>query len=284
MWFESHRAMSFIEDSDIIDGLSVKYLKIYGLWKVINDYRTTGKKNVIIKLQLLGTLLLAFPCVSSQIISYFVIDIDIQKVTILYFNTLPALQMCCRILIFWFCIRGQCGLYSLLRKDFLEIPKQNQAETIYKEISKTSNFCCTMSMIVNGSIAALYIIYPGIPVDYVLYHTGNIANVKTGRNKILGNWYPIPMAESPYYEIVFVYEAITLLWGSLFLHGYFCLYYQVLMCLSAQFAVLGNRISSLKPDQYRRNIKRLGCIEKYSDSAMYTDLHKIIKEHQKLLR
>ncbi|CAH1406934.1 unnamed protein product [Nezara viridula] len=68
-----------IKDSDIIDGLSVRYLKLYGLWKVINDYRETGKKNVIIKFHLLATLVLALPSIISQMISYFVIDIDIQK-------------------------------------------------------------------------------------------------------------------------------------------------------------------------------------------------------------
>ncbi|CAH1406947.1 unnamed protein product [Nezara viridula] len=46
-----------ISDSDVIDGLYMKYLKFFGLWKVINDYRTTGKRNAIIKFQLAMTLM-----------------------------------------------------------------------------------------------------------------------------------------------------------------------------------------------------------------------------------
>ncbi|CAH1406935.1 unnamed protein product [Nezara viridula] len=57
-----------IKDSDIIDGLSVKYLKFYGLWKVINDYRTTGEKNAMIRLHIWGTIFLVVHqcCFGSQ--------------------------------------------------------------------------------------------------------------------------------------------------------------------------------------------------------------------------
>ncbi|KAE8573617.1 Odorant receptor 40 [Halyomorpha halys] len=273
-----------IKDSDIIDGLSLRYLKFFGIWRIVNEYRTTGKKNAILKLHLLGTLLLGIPYVIFQFMSYFVIKVDIQKATILNFNAIPALQLCCRMFVFTFCMESQCRLYNVLRKDFLNIPKQNlEVKEIFMSISKTSNFCCTMSLAVNGSIVLFYIIYPGVSVDYILYHTGSMAAVRTGRKKILGGWYPVPIDQSPYYEIVFAYEAIVLLWGGFFLAVYFVLFYQVLMCLYAQFSALGLQMSSLKIEQYRSDINT-SLNHNYISSTVYEELYKLLKDHQKLLR
>ncbi|KAE8573618.1 odorant receptor 82a-like [Halyomorpha halys] len=267
-----------IADSDIIDGLSIRFLKFFGLWKVINDYRTTGKKNSIIRFTVIISFILAVPYVLFQYLSYSSIKVDLQKATFLNLYPLPALQMICRILVFWFRMDRQCRLYNLLKKDFLHIPENKRVlvDKVYQKICKTSNICCTASMIVNFSIIGLYIFNPGISVDYILYHTGNMDAVTTGRKKILGGWYPLPMAQTPYYEIIFVYEATCVSWAGILLAVYFCLFFQVLISLYAQFTVLGVHISTLK---FQSNKKDRKC-----DTKMFKELSQILRDHQKLLR
>ncbi|KAE8573621.1 Odorant receptor 44 [Halyomorpha halys] len=276
-----------IEDSDILEGLNVRYLKIFGLWKVINDYRKTGNRNGIIKFEVFCTFILTLPYVICQYMSYFNIEVDIQKATFLNLYPLPALQMCCRIAVFWFRIDIQCRLYDLIKKNFLNIPEGSRAqiEEIYKRISKVSNMCCMATLIVNATIVSLYVVNPGISVDYILYHTGSMTEVTTGRKKILGGWYPVPMAESPYYEIIFVYEAICILWGGLFLAVYFSLYYHVLVCLYAHFTVLGFQIENLKMKSVKNGGSK-SCIKRdqNNNSIVYENLIDIIRDHQKLLR
>ncbi|CAH1406936.1 unnamed protein product [Nezara viridula] len=268
-----------IADSDIIDGLSVKYLKFFGLWKVINDYRIAGKRNAIIKFTVLISFVLAVPYVLFQYLSYSYIKVDLQKATFLNLYPLPALQMCCRILVFWFRMDRQCRLYNLLKKDFLYIPKDKREVigAVYRKISKTSNICCTASMIVNFSIIGLYILNPGISVDYILYHTGQMDAVTTGRKKILGGWYPLPMAETPYYEIIFAYEATCVTWAGILLAVYFCLFFQVLICLYAQFTALGVHVSTLEANCNQRRY------DPEHDSRMFKELNQILRDHQKLL-
>ncbi|CAH1401787.1 unnamed protein product [Nezara viridula] len=43
-----------IGDSDVIDGLSIRFLKLIGLWNAINSYRTTGKRASVPKIHLIG--------------------------------------------------------------------------------------------------------------------------------------------------------------------------------------------------------------------------------------
>ncbi|KAE8573620.1 Odorant receptor 43, partial [Halyomorpha halys] len=267
-----------IEDSDIIDGLSVRYLKLFGLWKVINDYRTTGKRNKIIKITVLVSFILIVPYITFQCISYFKIKVDIQKATFLNLNSMFALQLCCRLLVFWYRMGSQCRLVNLLKKDFLNIPTQNRkaVDEMYKKISKTSNMCCTTYMISNIIIVVLLIAKPDTSVDYILYHTGNMDAITTGRKKILGGWYPFPMNESPYYELIFIYESICSIWTGLLLVVYFCLFFQVLFSLYAQFMVLGLHIGTLKiedQDQVHKN-----------DIKMYETFQRVLKDHQNLLR
>lgn len=286
----SHPAMidQDIKESDIFKGLNVRYLKIFGLWRVINDYRKTGKRNFIIKFEVFCTFILTLPYVVCQYMSYFNIKVDIQKATFLNLYPLPALQMCCRIAVFWFRIDTQCRLYDLIKKNFLNIPEEDRVEVeeIYKKFSKVSNMCCMATLIVNATIVSLYVVNPGISVDYILYHTGSMTEVTTGRKKILGGWYPVPMAESPYYEVIFVYEAVCILWGGLFLAVYFSLYYHVLVCLYAHFTVLGFQISKLQLRREVKNGESTSCINRNhnNNSKVYENLIHIIRDHQKLLR
>ncbi|XP_066904310.1 odorant receptor 10-like [Halyomorpha halys] len=273
----------FIADSDLVDGLSVRYLKLFGLWKVINDYRTSGKKNKIIKFELAITSLLVVPYICFQYLSYFHIDVDIQKATFLNLHSITGVQMFCKMLVFWFRIDSQSKLYNLVRKDFLDIPlhKRTVAKEIYKNITKKSNVFCNAAFLVNASIVTIAIVCPGLPVDYILYHTGNMDAVTTGRKKVLGGWYPFPMAQSPYFEAIFVYEAVILVIGGIFLGSYVCLFFQVLMCLYAQFAVLGYHLSTLKISPERGDTRVTE--NRRDDSKMYKELYGIVKEHRKLL-
>nr|WVD93686.1 odorant receptor 79 [Graphosoma rubrolineatum] len=273
-----------IADSDLVDGLSVRYLKIFGLWKVINDYRTSGKRNAIMKLELAITSLLVVPYICFQYLSYFHIDVDIQKATLLNLHSITGAQMFCKMFVLWFRIDSQCRLFNLVRNDFLDIPldKKAHAKEIYKNITSKSNVLCNIAFFINASIVTLSILVPGLPVDYILYHTGSMDAVRTGRKKILGGWYPFPMSQSPYYEAIFVYEAVILFLGGIFLGSYLCLFFQVLMCLYAQFTVLGYHLSTLKIGSEHGDIKRI-IKNKQTYSRMYKELYGILKEHQKLL-
>ncbi|CAH1406942.1 unnamed protein product [Nezara viridula] len=103
--------------------------------------------------------------------------------------------------------------------------------------------------------------------------------VTTGRKKILGGWYPFPIDRYPYYEAIYVVESILNIWGALFLAVYVCLFYQVLMCLYAQFSVLAYHVSTLKFSSIGDG-KEMGS----TNTKLYEDLYKALKEHQKLLR
>ncbi|CAH1406943.1 unnamed protein product [Nezara viridula] len=103
--------------------------------------------------------------------------------------------------------------------------------------------------------------------------------VTTGRKKILGGWYPLPLDRYPYYEAVFVYESILNIWGGMLLAVYVCLFYQVLMCLYAQFSVLAYHVSTLKYSSINGS-KATG----YASSKLYNELYEVLQEHQKILR
>nr|XP_024217339.1 uncharacterized protein LOC106690053 [Halyomorpha halys] len=112
-----------------------------------------------------------------------------------------------------------------------------------------------------------------------------MAAVKTGRKKILSGWFPCPMDEYPYYEIIYVYEAFCLLWAATLLNVYFCMFYQVLMCLYAQFTVLGARLSNLKLDFPDFGLsKRHKNIIQNCNYNLYQELYESLRDHQKLLR
>lgn len=270
-----------ILDSDIIDGLSVRYLKFFGLWKIINDYRTTGKRNAILKFKVVVTLLLTIPYIFSQYLSYWTIEVDIQKATFLNLHSLPALQICCKVLVLWFRIGSQCRLFDLIKKDFLGIPKSKEdvAKKIFSKITSECNRLCSAAFLINTSVVILSIIDPGISVDYIMYHTGNMHTVTTGKKKILGGWYPLSIDKSPFYEAIFVYEILLIIWGGILLAVYVCLFYQVLMCLYAQFSVLALHVSTLKYS-YVKDDKEMGS----ENSKLYKELYQVLQEHQKILR
>nr|XP_014294789.1 uncharacterized protein LOC106693004 [Halyomorpha halys] len=272
----------FIKDSDVIDGLNIKYLKFFGLWKVINDYRTTGNRNLFIKFKVFLTLFLAVPYVLCQYICYFFIKADLQKATILNLHSLPALHICWKILIFWLRMDSQCRLLGLVRKDFIKVPKEKReaAKEIYEKITKTANLFCVAAFILDSSVIIIAILFPGVSVDYILYHTGNVFDVTTGRKKILAGWYPLPINESPYYEMVLVYEAVLVGWGGMMLAVYDSLVCQSLMSLYAQYKVLGYHVSTLKIDSHSRRTKN----GENNDSEMLKELKVILQDHQRLLR
>ncbi|KAE8573539.1 odorant receptor 24a-like [Halyomorpha halys] len=275
-----------IKDSDVINGLSIRFLKLFGMWNAINEYRSNGKRTAVINVHTFGTLVITVPYVVCQLQSFFMIEFDIQKLTFLYLHPLPASSLCYRILVFWFRMGTLCRLYNLMRNDFFNIPEhvKTGVKELYKKTSKMSNTCCMYVFIWNAGIEILYLFFPGMSVEYIQHHTGSMAEVKTGKKKIFGGWYPVPMSEFPYYEIIFVYESICLLWAATLLAVYFCLFFQLLMCLYGQFVVLGYRFANLKVDDADRKIRKNNPYNRNNSSRIYEELHQILLEHQKLLR
>ncbi|KAE8573093.1 Odorant receptor 54 [Halyomorpha halys] len=267
-----------ITDSEAIEGLNIKYLKFFGLWKIINDYRITGKRNIMLKVQLVVGLMFTVPYVVFQYISFFFIDVDVEKMAFLTLHTLPGTQMCCEILLIYFRIDSECRLFNLIKKDFIYIPenKRDLAGRILTKIGKNSNILCIGVFLVNLITLIFAVNFPVASVDYILYHTGNMDAVTTGRKKIFGGWYPLPMDKTPYYEIIYFFEAAFHLWAGMLLAAYISLFYQVLMCLYAQFSILSLRLSSLKVE--KENSQDIN-----GDSKIYKELYMIIKEHKKLL-
>lgn len=266
-----------VKNLDVIEGLGIKYLKFFGLWKIINDYKRTGKRNTLLKFQLIVGLMFTVPYVVFQYISFFFIDVDVQKVAFLTLHTLPGMQMCCEILVIWFRIDSQCRLFNLIKKDFLYIPENKKAvaEKILTKIAKKSNLLCIGVFLVNSVTFLFAVNFPVVSVDYILYHTGNMDDITTGRKKVFGGWYPVPMDKTPYYEIIYFFESAFHLWAGMLLAAYISLFYQVLMCLYAQFSVLSLSLSNLE-------VKR--GFNKDVDSKLYKELYLIIKQHKKLLR
>ncbi|KAE8573100.1 odorant receptor 24a-like [Halyomorpha halys] len=276
--------MEAMRDSDVIDGLSIRYLKIFGIWKIINDYRTTGNKNMILKIQVIVTVMLSVPSILSQYLALFVIEVDIQKATILNFHALPPLQALSKQLVFWFNIDSICRLYNLMRKDFLEKTvndiEREKVEFIYRKFSRETNTTCLVAFIVINIAGSFVLLFPGISVDYILYHTGKLSAVTTGRRKISTGWYPLPMDTSPCYEIVVLYEGILVMWCGYAIIIFMCLYYQLLMCLRTQFALIVSHVSTLKIDyEYEKN-----SIEyRFTNQQVYSRMYRILQDHQKLL-
>nr|WVD93643.1 odorant receptor 30 [Graphosoma rubrolineatum] len=270
-----------ITDEDVIDGLSIRYLKLTGLWSFLNEYRTTGNKNAIMKLKIFFTIFISSPYIVFQYLSYFMIKVDLEKATFLNLHAWPGVQVTFKIMVFWFRIDNISRLCDLMRKDFLTLPehKRDEAKRIYIKITRFFNILVKTSFILGFSTVIPYISQPSVSVDYLLYHTGNMADVKGGRYKILHGWYPLPIDKSPYYEAVFVYEALLLTWNDIIFSVLDSLYYQILMCLYAQFLVLGHQLSTLKiPDSQNPKIRF-----NENNSSIYQELCQIIKDHQKLL-
>nr|WVD93642.1 odorant receptor 29 [Graphosoma rubrolineatum] len=269
-----------IEESNVIEGLDIRFLIKSGMMRFINDNRTTGKRNYTIKIHLIGTIFITLPYIVCQALSLFEVQYDIKKGTFVILHPTAALQIYCRILVLWFRTESQSRLYNMIQKDFLNIPKELSAgiSQLYRKENRTSNVCCMATFIWNASIELLYIFFPGVSVYYIQNRSKSKGAVATGRNKILSGWYPVPMSEYPYYEIIYLYETLGLLWSSTLLGLYFCMYFQLLMCLCTQYVALGYRISKLKIDlvKYKRD-------QKYK-SSIYQELCQIVKDHQKLLR
>ncbi|CAH1401789.1 unnamed protein product [Nezara viridula] len=276
-----------MEDSDVIDGLNIRFLKLFGMWKAVNEYRNTGKRNLIIKIYIFGSFLLTVPAAIFQTQSVFTIEFDIQKATFMYMHTLPAISLCCRIIVFWFRMDSQCKLYDLMRSDFFNVPERLRARVreVYKDTNRLSNFCCLVPFIWNTGIEIWFIAFPGVSVEYIQHRTGSMSAVTTGKWKILSGWYPFHVEDYPYYQIVFVYESLCLLWAANVMAMYFSLFYQILMCLYAQFVVLGFRLSNLKVDFIDSNTRSFKTSdENETNSRINKELNEILRDHQKLLR
>lgn len=269
------RAMLPLVESELIDGLSIRYLRYYGQLRVINEYRTRGRIHSFLILQIILTAVIIVPFTLFQFICPLYIDIDIEKATILTLHTLSCIQSYAKPGVFLFYAKIQSGLFDVIRRDLLTcIPPEKQAEAsrIYKKISSRSNLFCFLANFTNFLGTSAWCSSPGIRSEYIAFHVGNMNEVTTGPVKILGGWYPIPFTISPWAEMVYFYEILVLLWCCIIVSLYECMLLQLVMSLYAHFQVLGYHLSTLR-------------VESSTDrNFMYEQYLAIIQDHQKLLR
>ena len=271
-----------LTEHNVVQGLNIKYLRLYSFLDILNDQIVYGRKNFIAHLLIVVTFLLNGPLIFMQFLGHAMTQVDLQKMTVMHSTSMACLQMTIRYTLLYIRLEKQCKLYGLVRKDFLKsIPesKLEEAKKIYNTYSGIANFFCKTVLLINTFGILLWGTSPSISVDYLQYHTGSIHAVKSGPQKLLGAWYPVPMGETPYFEIVLVYELIYLVWNISLLAVLACILLQPLVCLAAHFAVLGMHISTLKAD-YGHS----GETGKKQDSAIYKELYAILQDHSKLIR
>nr|WVD93637.1 odorant receptor 24 [Graphosoma rubrolineatum] len=276
-----------IRDSDIFDGQTIFYMKFVGIWKIVNTYRTSGKMSLVFRLEWYLTLLLSVPFQVLQVISPYYIEVDLEKATILILNTVSFLHMVAKHGTFWWNIKGHAELFRLMTKDVLSsIPqyKRTEAKKIYKDATKRCNFYCKMIITVTYSVWSMWTFNPSVKSDYILFHTGNMKDVTTGPKKILGGWYPVPFSESPWTEIVYIYEAVLLLWCAVIVSIFDTVVTQEVIGLYAHMSVLNFHISTLTKEEVIFHSKKEIYSEQEAEDLMLKEFIAIIRDHQYLLR
>ncbi|KAE8573303.1 odorant receptor 10-like [Halyomorpha halys] len=263
-----------LQKSDLFDGLNIGHLKFYGLWNGINDYRSTRKTSCIFKFNMTVSALYVFPFVVFQFICIFIISVDLKMATFVYMNGVSAAQVLFKIIVFWYRFKDQCDLVDLLRVDFLSsIPdsKTRHVNEIYKKNSLRCNIFTILAFTGNVLTIITWTILPGF----------NTEKTGTGRKKILSGWYPVTYSESPWYEIVFVYEVILICWHGSLVSLYESFLLMLLVGLYSHFVVLGYHLSTLKKND--KAVVKAGVDTKI-DEAFNIELKKIMQDYNKLLR
>ena len=264
-----------ITSSDILDGMSVLHLKIYGLWEGINTYRTTGKKSLLFIFIIWSAIITAAPYLIFQMSSLLFIKVNLQAAIFVYINGVPGFQIMTKIIVFWINFPEQCKLFDLIRVDFLTcIPrhKEIRAREIYRRISNKFNAYTVLAFSVHVTMLVSWTAFPGLDSG-------------SGRMKVMGGWYPFPYSESPWYEAVYVYESVLFGWHGIMIALYECIVVQLLMGLYAQFSVLGHHVATLKKEDVA--LKEGGNAlnhEGLRNEFLRKELEAVMRDYDKLLR
>lgn len=261
-----------IEESELLEGMSVILLKTTGLWKAINTYLTTGRRTIGLNILTAYSIFYALPYVLFQLVSMFVIRVNVEKLTFLFLNSFPCIQVFLKVSVFWYRIEEQSDIFTLLEQNFLNcIPphKMIKVKEIYRRWAKLSNISCIMAFASMILCMSSWIIVPGIDgVD----DTGAVSK------KILGGWYPFAFSRPPWNEIVFYYEMILMSTHGSLISLFECVMVQPLLCLCAHFTVLGYHISTLKAEDV------IYSKSKNASDYMNKELRGILFDYERLLR
>ncbi|CAH1397549.1 unnamed protein product [Nezara viridula] len=264
-----------LSQSDLLEGLRVVHLQVFGLWHALNTYRSSSKKSYKLLVYIISTLVVVAPYLVSQILCAFYVKMSLQMAIYLILNTMPTFQAITKMGVFWFHIEEMSILFDLLREDFLTcVPphKKSRAKEIYRSITKRSNMFCFLAFFANTITVVTWIAMPGFDT-----------NLKgTGRKKVIAGWYPVPYSETPYYEVVLTYESFLMVWFGLSLCPYECFLVQLMSGLCAHFSVLNHHLATLTKEDI---FGRFGPENRRDGNAVLNEeLKKIFDDYNKLLR
>lgn len=275
-----------VKEGDLMDGLSIFFIKYLGIWNIVNTYRTSGKLNLVFKLQWFVTILcLSFPI--FQIMCPAFIQIDLEKATIIMLNTISFLQMMFKQGVFWMNLKDHAILLEVMTKNIItSIPehKKAHAKRIYKKVSRKCNFWCLTAVVITFVAVSVWTMNPRIMSEYIANHVGNMKDVTTGPKKILGGWYPVPFTRSPWAQIVYVYEFLLFFWCGYIVAIYELMVTMEVMTLHAQMAVLSYHVSTLSKSEIVRQSGKKGLTQREVEDLFYEELLAIIRDHEMLLR
>nr|APZ81488.1 olfactory receptor 66 [Adelphocoris lineolatus] len=264
-----------LKDEDLVEGLSVWYLKASGLWGIFNHYRETRGKSAVFTAWMVGSVIGFGPLFLTSAVGPFFTANDLEGMTLVILNPLSALQMAVKFTVLWFGLDTQMHLLDLMRNNYLTcVPasRQARAKDILKKAAKKANFMANMGIAANAITVSFWNIFPILRSDYVRLTLGItfFGEPKDHNNKILGFWYPVNHKETPWTQILYVYEFIICFWAGFIITLLEALIAQQVVLLAAYLEVIQYLMSELKKTQ-----------SAYLDNKT---LLSFIIEHQRLMR
>nr|AKS44362.1 olfactory receptor 28 [Apolygus lucorum] len=263
-----------LEDGDIVDGLSIWYLKASGLWEMFNHHRETGGRSKVLKFWMAGMIIAYSPVFVVSVVGPFFAEKDLEGMSLVVLNPMSTVQMVVKFGILWFHMEKQSRLLDLMKKNFLAcVPPDKEAEVsrILGDAVKEANIYTFFGTRINIITVLLWSILPVLRSEYFRITLGiTIFGTPLRHNKLLGFSYPFDYDASPGNEIVFVYEFLLVLSAGLII--------TVMECLVAQLVVL--LTAYLKVFQYFMEELKSTHDPKFDKEQLLL----YVKEHQKLMR
>ncbi|XP_014261210.1 odorant receptor 45b-like [Cimex lectularius] len=293
--------MERLEESDLVDGLSVNYMKYSGLWTIINEYRETGRKNAMLKIGVFITMIFLCPFITFSLSSFFVIEVDFQAATMFVLNPCSCIQSVLKVLVFWFGLESQCQILNMMRKDFLNcIPKdkEEEANEIMKNIAHRSNYFCVAGITANTACVLVWNFIPVLRSQYFREELNiKLDNMETNSpNKILGGWYPFNYTVTPWSEGVYVFEFIVCAWAGFVISLHECILIQLVMLLWGHLKVVSFVLSNIRRSDFlvKKRFSAIHSFKNYEDDSinsseavskrMNDHLLICLKDHQHLMK
>nr|APZ81500.1 olfactory receptor 78 [Adelphocoris lineolatus] len=263
-----------LKEEDILDGLSLRYLKVSRLWGILNHHRETGGRSKVLKAWAIGMVIAFTPLLMVTVVGPIFTEKDLEGMTVIFLNPIATVQMIFKFGIFWFHMEQQTKLLDLMRKDYLScVPADQKAAVseIMINAVKDANIYTFFGSRMNIITVSLWNILPVLRSEFFRLTLGiSIFGTPVDHNKILGFWYPFDFDGTPGNEIVYVYEFILCIWTGFII--------TLLECLIAQLVVL--LTGHLKAFQYLMENFR----SSHDPRMDHRKLLSYVKEHQKLSR